>query len=119
MVKESKDCSHETTKIFNKEVAMSRKYDEIFESSTKNFVDKIEKNFADGDIKVRDHFQFIGKYRDAFHRDCSIRIKLDHKIFIVFHNLKNFDVYLIIQKLENFDFQETFIPNELKKLYEL
>ena len=76
MVKESKDWSYETKKIFNKEVAMTRKYDEIFESSTKCW--NCDKNCVDGDIEVRDDCQFIGKYRGAVHSDCNIRIKLNH-----------------------------------------
>ena len=34
------------------------------------------------------------------HRDCNINIKLNHKIPLVFHNLKNYDSHLILQDLK-------------------
>ena len=47
--------------------------------------------------------------------DCNINIKFNHKIFIVFHNLKNYDRHLIMQKLDEFDFKMNVIPNGLEK----
>ena len=35
--------------------------------------------------------------RDPAHRDCNVKIKINHKIPMVFHNLKN--SYLIMQEL--------------------
>ena len=51
------------------------------------------------DFKVRDHCHITGKYRDSAHRDCNIKFKLNHKIFIEFHNLNNHDSYRVMQEL--------------------
>ena len=61
--------------------------------------------FVEGDVKVRYHFHITGKYRDSAHRNCNIKIKLNHKIAIVFHNLKNYDSHLTMQELGRFDFK--------------
>ena len=34
----------------------------------------------DGDVKVRDHCHVTEKYRDSAHRDCNIKVILNHKI---------------------------------------
>ena len=41
------------------------------------------------DVKVRDHCNITGKYRGSAHRDCNITFKLNQKIPVIFHNLKN------------------------------
>ena len=38
---------------------------------------------------IREYFHIIGKYRDSAHRDCNINRKLNHRISVVFHILKN------------------------------
>ena len=53
----------------------------------------------DDDVKVRDHCHITGKYEGSAHRDCNINLKLNHKIPVVFHNLKNYDSHLIMQEL--------------------
>ena len=40
---------------------------------------------------LRDHCHTTEKYRASTHRDCNINVKLNHKISIVFYNLKNYD----------------------------
>ena len=42
-------------------------------------------------------------------------IKLNHKLSVVFHNLKNYDSHLIMQKLCKFNHKINVIPNELEK----
>ena len=49
-------------------------------------------DYVDGDVKVRDHCHIAGKYRGSAHRDCNIKVKLNHTIPIVFCNLKNYDM---------------------------
>ena len=74
-------------KHFNKKLVMTKKDDEDFENSTNcQICDNI---YLDGDVKVRDHCHITEKYRGSGPRDCKIKIKLNHKIPIVFHNLKN------------------------------
>ena len=41
--------------------------------------------------------------------------KLNYKIPIVFHNLKNYDSHLIMKELGKFNFKINVIPNELEK----
>ena len=49
------------------------------------------------------------------HSACNINIKLNHKIPIVFHNLKNYDSNLIMQELGKFSFKINIISNRLEK----
>ena len=56
-----------------------------------------------------------GKYRGPAHIDCNINLKLNHKIPIVFHNLKNYDSHLIMQELDKFNLKLNVIPNGLEK----
>ena len=65
--------------------------------------------YTDTDVKVRDHCHITGKHRDFAHRDCNINLKLNHKILIVFHNLKKYDSHLIIQELGKFNLKISVI----------
>ena len=51
------------------------------------------------DVKVRDHCHITEKYGGFAHRDCNINLKLNHKLSVVFHNLKNYYLHLIKQEL--------------------
>ena len=42
-------------------------------------------------------------------------VKLNHKILAVIHNLKNYDLHLIMQELDKFNFKINIIPNRLEK----
>ena len=52
-------------------------------------------------IKVGDHCHITRKYRGSAHRDYNINVKLNHKIPVVFRNLKNYDSHLIMQNYSN------------------
>ena len=95
-------------KHFNKQVVMTKKEDEDFEKSPTYWICDV---YVDGDVKVRDHCQITGKYRGSAHRDCNIKIKLNHKLPVVFHNLKNYDSHLIMQELGKFNFKINVISN--------
>ena len=69
----------------------------------------------DNDVKVRDPCHITEKYRGSAHRDCNINLKLNQKIPVVFHNLKNYDSNLIIQELGKFNLKINVIPNGLEK----
>ena len=84
-----------------------------FENSTKCLA--CDNCYIDGDIKVRDHCHITGKYGGSGHGDYNINIKLNHKIPIVFHNLKNCDYHLILQELVKFNLKINVIPNGLEK----
>ena len=94
MVEESKYCSDVMTKHFNKELLMTEEDNEDFENSIKCCI--CNNDYIDSDVKVRDHYHITGKYRGSVHRDCNINIKLNRKIPVVFHNLKNYDSHLIM-----------------------
>ena len=70
---------------------------------------------ADTSFKIRDHCHITGKCKGSAHRDCNINDKLDHKILVVFHNLKNYDSHLIMQELGKFSLKINVIPNGLEK----
>ena len=55
------------------------------------------------------------KYRGAAHRDCNNNVKLNNKVAIVFHNLKNYDSYVIIQETCKFNLKINVILNRLEK----
>ena len=74
---------------------MTKEDNEGFENSTKSW--NCDYNYIDGDVKVRDHCHITGKHRGSAHRDCNINVKLNHKISVVFHNLKKYDSHLIMQ----------------------
>ena len=113
MIKVSKYCSDVMKKHFNKELVMTKKDNEDFENSTKCWI--CDNDYIDNDVKVRDHCHITGKYRGSAHRDCNINVKLNHKIPVVFHNLKNYDSHLIMQELGKFNHKTNVISNESKK----
>ena len=49
--------------------------------------------------KVRDHCHICGKYRGAAHQKCNSGYRLRKDIPIFFHNLRKYDLHLIMQKL--------------------
>ena len=49
--------------------------------------------------KVRDHFHYTEKYREAAHNIFNLRYKNTKKIHILFHNGSTCDYHFIIKKL--------------------
>ena len=113
MIEESKYCSDATKKHFNKELAMTKKNNKDFENSTKCWI--CVNNYIDCDDKVKDHCHITGKYKGSPHRDCNINVKSNHKLPVVFHNLKSYDSHLIMQELGKFNLKINVIPNGLEK----
>ena len=64
-------------------------------------------------VKVRDYCHITGKYRGSAQRDCNIILKLNHKIPVVFHNLKSYNSHLIMQETGTFNLKTHVIPNGL------
>ena len=83
-------------KDVNKELVITKEDNKDFENSSKCWI--CDNNYIDNDVKVRDHCHITGKYRGSAHRDCNINVKLNHKILVVFHILKNYDSHLILCK---------------------
>ena len=113
MIEESKYWSNMMKKHFNKELSMTNEDIENFKSS--NFKYWIcDNDYVDTDVRVRDHCHITGKYRGSAHRDCNINLKLNHKIPVVFQNLKNYDSHLIMEELDKFNLKNV-LPNGLEK----
>ena len=74
----------------------------------------------DNDVIVRDHCHTAGKYRGSAHGDCNINLKSNHKIHVVFNNLKNYDSHFVIQELGKFNLfnlsssLDSFVKNSKK-----
>ena len=88
---------------------MTKKDNKDFENSNKCWI--CDNDYNDGDVKVRDHCHITGKYNGSAHRDYNLNVKLNHKIPVVFHNLKNYDSYLIMQELGKFNFKMSYQMN--------
>ena len=102
-------------KHFNKELVMTKENNENFMNLTKWWI--CNNDYVDSDDKVRDHCHITGKYKLSAHRDCNINTKLNHKIPVVFHNLKNYDSDFIMQELRKFNLK--CFTKWIRKIYEL
>ena len=112
MIGQSKYCSELIKKHLNKELVMAKEDNEDFKNSTKCWI--CDSDYVDN-VKVRDPCHITGKYRGSAHRDSNFNLRLNHKIPIVFHNLKQYDSHLIMQELGKFNFEINVITNRLKK----
>ena len=113
MIKESKYCTDVMKKHFNRELVMTKKDGEDFGNSTKCWIcNNVDVNV---DVTVWSHCYITGKYKCSAHRDCNIMAKLNHKIPIIYHNLQNYENYLVMQELDKFHFKINVIPNGLEK----
>ena len=97
MIEQSKYCNGVMKKHFNKELVITKESNQDFGIPAKCWIG--DNDYIDGDVKVRDHCHITRKYRGSAHRDYNISINLNHKIPVVFHNLKNYDSHLIKQEL--------------------
>ena len=96
-------------KQFNKELVMIKEDNEDFTNSTKCCI--CDDFYVNKDVAVRNHCHITAKYRGSAYRDCIINLRLNQKIPIVFHNLKNYDSHLIMQELGEFNLKINVIPN--------
>ena len=115
MIEKSKYCSDDVMKKYgNKEPMMTKEDNENFENSTKCWICN---DCIDTDVKVRDHCQITGKYGENIEvphiEIIIINIKLNHKILVIFHNLRNYDSHLIMQELGKFNLKINVIVNGL------
>ena len=84
-----------------------------FENSTKWWI--CDNNYIYNDVKVTDNCHITRKCRCSAYRDCNINVKLNHKIPVIFRNLKNCDSHLIMQELGEFNLKINVTPNGLEK----
>ena len=84
MVEESKVCTYIIKKGFNKKMVMTKEYDQDFETST-YYVYVVLRMILKSEVIV-----ISLKNIEVLHNDCNIKDKLNHKILVVLHNLKNY-----------------------------
>ena len=67
---------------------------------------------------VRDHCHTIGKYRDAAHSACNLKLLLNPKatvVPVIFHNLHGYDSDLLMQAISKVEGNVSCIPNNTEK----
>ena len=113
MIEGNKYCCDVMKKNFNRELVMTKRDNEVFQKCIKCWF--CDNDYIDGNVKVKDHCHITGKYRGSAHRDYNINAKLNHKIPVFFHNLKNYDSHLIMQEIGKFNLKINVIPNGFEK----
>ena len=59
---------------------------------------RCSRTFSENVKKVRDHCHITGQYRGPLCSKCNFRLKLKRNVLpVIFHNLKNYDVHLLIK----------------------
>ena len=79
----------EITDIKKKEMIFGEKEKERFNKATKCWI--CNEKFIRGDVKVRDHCHFTGRFRGAAHRMCNLKYRKPYFTPVVFHNLSGYD----------------------------
>ena len=64
---------------------------------------------------MRDHCHETGKYRGSVHNGCNRSYRLTNKIPVIFHNLRDYDLHLIMQEIGKFNKDINVIPNNMEK----
>ena len=113
ILKKYKYCKKVMKRHLNKNLIMSEKEEEQFQSSNSCWI--CEKLIDDDDEKVRDHCHITGKFRGAAHWSCNINLQLTKKVPVIFHNLRGYDSHLIFDELNKFDVKIRVILNRLEK----
>ena len=97
---------------FNKNLIMSEE-EYLFQQSNNCWICK---KLINNDVeKVRDHCHVTGKFRGVAHRDCNINFKLTKGIFVIIHNLKDYDSHLIFSVLYKCNLKISVTTNGLEK----
>ena len=88
---------------------MTNKDEEIYNDSQICWICK-EKLKTD---KARDHCHVTGKFRGAAHNKCNLKLRINKKLPIIFHNLRGYDGHIIFKELNNFDVDTSVIPKRI------
>ena len=83
------------TNIPKKDMIFEEK--EQFDMATKCWICNGE--FAKGDVKVRDHCYFTGRFRGAAHIICNLKYRILYFTPVVFHTLSGYDSHLFVKKV--------------------
>ena len=57
--------------------------------------------------RIRDNCHYTGKYRDAAHSICNLKLNVFNEIPVVFHYCSSYDYHFIIKELPN-EFEGNF-----------
>jgi len=68
-----------------------------FDGATRCWI--CQKDFVEGDQKVRDHCHYSGKFRGAAHNSCNLLFRKPKHVQVFFHNLSGYDSHLFIKSL--------------------
>lgn len=75
--------------------------------------------YTNKDIRFRDHCHITGSYRGSAHQDCNLKLKINPKIPVIFHNLRGYDSHFIMQEIgsigKEHDLETNCIPNNVEK----
>ena len=116
MIRESKYCSNVMKKHFNKELVMTKKDMKILRTSLiVGFVVMIILIMM---LKYKINVVALENI-DSAHRDCNINDKLNQKILVKFHNLKNYDSILLCKNQVNSILKEmSYQMKKMQKVHE-
>ena len=70
-----------------------------FETSTNCWI--CRKDFEEGEVRVRNHCHFTGKYRGAAHQKCNALFRKPKFVPVFFHNLSGYDAHLFVKNLNS------------------
>ena len=94
MIEESKYCSNMMKKHVNKELVNTKQDNE----DLKTLCWICDNDRVDNDVKVSVHCHITEKNRSSSDRNCNINVKLNHKTAVVFHNVKEIMVPILLCK---------------------
>ena len=97
------------TNIPKKKMIFGEKDKDRFDKETRCWI--CNKEFGRGDVKVRDHCHFTGRYRGAAHRICNLKYRKPYFTPVVFHNLSGYDSHLFVKNLGRSEGNINCIPN--------
>ena len=75
----------------------------------------LQKNFREA---AKDHCHITGRYRGAAHNNCNVKLYINPKttpIPIVFHNLRGYDAYHLMQEMSQLNKEVKCIANNMEK----
>ena len=70
-----------------------------FETSTNCWI--FQKDFEEGEVRVRDHCHFTRKYRGAAHQKCNAHFRKPKFVPVFFHNVSGYDAHLFVKNLNS------------------
>jgi len=83
-----------------------------FDGATRCWI--CQKDFVEGDQKVRDHCHYSGKFRGAARNSCNLLFRKPKHVPVFFHNVSGYDSHLFIKSLGKSEERIKCIPNNGK-----